>query len=134
MCMPNARILHLELNTTYIPLTRVGVLCWVMQKFASPNAKDTNMLVSFALGDASLVSFVLGDPKVPNANFFFEAEKYRLKSLLRVPFRTRDLILGRRCTPDKPMMLSGHPLSQLLLGGAAVSSHCYRLRVGSSST
>ena len=55
--MPNARILHLEPNATYIPLTRVGVLrC---EKFASPNTKD-NMLVSFALGDA----------KVPSANGF----------------------------------------------------------------
>ena len=36
----------------------------------SPNAKDTNMLVSFVLGDTNLVFFALGDAKVPNANGF----------------------------------------------------------------
>ena len=60
MYMPNARILRLEPKATYIPLTRVGVLYWVKRKFASPNVNDTNMLVSFALGDA----------KVPNTNDF----------------------------------------------------------------
>ena len=59
-------------------------------KLASPNTKDTNMLVflalgnakvlsfalgdakvlSFALGDAKVLSFALGDAKVPNANDF----------------------------------------------------------------
>ena len=29
MYMANAKILHLEPNTTFIPLTRVGVLRWV---------------------------------------------------------------------------------------------------------
>ena len=52
MYMANAKKLCLVPNTTYIPLTRVGVFIGL------PNAKDTNMLVSFALGDA----------KVPNAN------------------------------------------------------------------
>ena len=60
MYMANARILRLEPNATYIPLTRVGVLLGDAKKFASAYAKDTNMLVSFALGDA----------KVPNANGF----------------------------------------------------------------
>ena len=40
------------------------------EKFASPNAKDNNLLVYFALDDANLVSFALGDAKVPNANSF----------------------------------------------------------------
>ena len=53
MYMANARNLCLVPNATYIPLTRV-------ENFVSPNAKDTNMLVSFALGDA----------KVPNAYGF----------------------------------------------------------------
>ena len=39
-------------------------------KFASPNARDTNMLVFFALGNAKVLSFALGDAKVPNANGF----------------------------------------------------------------
>ena len=32
--------------------------------------KTKNMLVSFVLGDANLVSFAIGDVKVPNANGF----------------------------------------------------------------
>ena len=40
--MANAKKLRFEPNATYIPLTRVGVLRW---GFASPNGKDTNMLV-----------------------------------------------------------------------------------------
>ena len=55
MYMANAKIFRLGPIATYIPLTRVGVL-----RFASSNAKDTNMLVYFALGNA----------KVPNANGF----------------------------------------------------------------
>ena len=33
MYMPNARILRLGPNSTYIPLTCVGVLCWGKRKF-----------------------------------------------------------------------------------------------------
>ena len=44
MYMANAKILRLVPNATYIPLTRVGV--FALGEFASPNAKDTNMLVS----------------------------------------------------------------------------------------
>ena len=40
------------------------------KNLASPNAKDTNMLVFFALGNAKVLSFALGDAKVPNANDF----------------------------------------------------------------
>ena len=40
------------------------------KKLASPNAKDTNMLVFLALGNAKVLSFALGDAKVPNANDF----------------------------------------------------------------
>ena len=40
------------------------------KKLASPNAKDTNMLVFLALGNAKVLSFVLGEAKVPNANDF----------------------------------------------------------------
>ena len=36
----------------------------------SPNAKDTNMLVFFALGNTKVLSFALCDAKVPNANGF----------------------------------------------------------------
>ena len=35
------------------------------KKFASPNARDTNMLVFFALGNAKVLSFALADAKVP---------------------------------------------------------------------
>ena len=63
MYMPNSRIPRLEPNAIYIPLTRVGV---------AKNLRHLtqNMLVSFALGDANLVSFALCDAKVPNANGF----------------------------------------------------------------
>ena len=40
------------------------------KKLASPNAKDTNMLVFLALGNAKVLYFALGDAKVPNANDF----------------------------------------------------------------
>ena len=40
------------------------------KKLASPNATDTNMLVFLALGNAKVLSFALGDAKVPNANDF----------------------------------------------------------------
>ena len=36
------------------------------KKLASPNARDTNMLVFLALGDAKVLSFALGDAKVPD--------------------------------------------------------------------
>ena len=40
------------------------------KKLVSPNARDTNMLVFFALGNAKALSFALGDAKLPNANGF----------------------------------------------------------------
>ena len=40
------------------------------KKLASPNARDTNMLVFFPLGNAKVLSFALGDAKLPNANGF----------------------------------------------------------------
>ena len=40
------------------------------KKLASPNARDTNMLVFFALGNAKVLSFVLADAKVPKASSF----------------------------------------------------------------
>ena len=46
MYMANARNLRLGPNATYIPLTHVGGFALGdAKKFASPNAKDTNMLV-----------------------------------------------------------------------------------------
>ena len=43
---------------------------WPTKKFALPNARDTNMLVFLASGKAKVLSFALGDAKVPNANGF----------------------------------------------------------------
>ena len=42
------------------------------KKFASPNARDTNMFVFLALGNATVLSYALGDAKdstfaLPNA-------------------------------------------------------------------
>ena len=40
------------------------------EMYMAPNARDTNMLVFLALGDAKVLSFALGDAKVPNAGYF----------------------------------------------------------------
>ena len=40
------------------------------KKFASPNARDTNMLVFLVLGNAKVLSVALGDAKVSNASSF----------------------------------------------------------------
>ena len=74
MYMANAKVLRLVPNATYIPLTRVG-------GFASPNARDTNMLVFFALGNAKVLSFALGDAKVPNGNGFASQWNIGLKHI-----------------------------------------------------
>ena len=48
--MANARSLRLGPNATYIPLARcLGFCVRCRENFASPNARDTNMLVFFAL-------------------------------------------------------------------------------------
>ena len=85
MYMPNAKILLWGPNATYIPLEMGFALATQRdeiyqkkkrnvhgrpKKFASPNARDTNMLVFFALGNAIVLSFVLGEAKLPNANGF----------------------------------------------------------------
>ena len=63
----------------HISLTRVG------EKFASPNARDTNMLVFFALANAKVLSLALGDAKVPNANGF--ASQWNIGfSLGKIPY------------------------------------------------
>ena len=73
--MANAKKLRLGPNATYIPMTRVG-------GFASPNARDTNMLVFFALGNAKVLYFALGDTKVPmNVNVFASQWNIGLRSL-----------------------------------------------------
>ena len=38
------------------------------KKFASPNARDTNILVFFALGNAKVLSFALPNAKLPDAS------------------------------------------------------------------
>ena len=40
------------------------------KKFASHNARDTNMLVFFALGNTKVLSFALGNAKLPDASSF----------------------------------------------------------------
>ena len=78
--------LLIQLLTTfkaYIPLRRktirVGYWHWLGHTFGLPNAIDTNMLVSFVLGDANLSRHLTQNPQqqsveyrlgwVPNANF-----------------------------------------------------------------
>ena len=75
MYMPNASPNARRPNATYIPLTGVGGWRRVSrrvkhEKVASPNARDTNMLVFLKLGNTKVLSFALGDAKVPNANDF----------------------------------------------------------------
>ena len=70
MYMPNAKILRWGPNATYIPLEMGFALATQRKKFASPNARDTDMLVFFALGNAQLLSFVLGNAKLPDASSF----------------------------------------------------------------
>ena len=84
MYMPNAKTRRQAPNATYIPLEyRLRLLPNAKKstqkkrnvhgqrkKLASPNARDTNMLVFLALGDAEVLSFALGDAKVPNARYF----------------------------------------------------------------
>ena len=83
MYMPNAKTRRQAPNATYIPLEyRLCLLpnakkCTQKKrnvhgqrkKLASPNARDTNMLVFLALGDAKVLSFALGDAKVPDARY-----------------------------------------------------------------
>ena len=40
------------------------------KKLASPNAKDTNMLVFLASANAKVLLFALPDAKVPDARYF----------------------------------------------------------------
>ena len=84
MYMPNAKTRRQPPNATYIPLEyRLRLLPNAKKstqkkrnvhgqrkKLASPNARDTNMLVFHALGDAKVLSFALGDAKVPDARYF----------------------------------------------------------------
>ena len=79
MYMANAKILRWGPTATYIPLEMGFALgrksthkkkYGQRKKLASPNARDTNMLVFFALGNAKVLSFALGDAKLPNANGF----------------------------------------------------------------
>ena len=84
MYMPNAKTRRQAPNATYIPLEyRLRLLPNAKKstqkkrnvhgqrkKIASPNARDTNMLVFLALGDAKVLSFALGDAKVPDARYF----------------------------------------------------------------
>ena len=50
------------------------------KKFASPNARDTNMLVFLALGNAKVLYFASGDAKVANANVFASQWNIGLKT------------------------------------------------------
>ena len=84
MYMPNAKTRCQAPNANYIPLEyRLRLLPNAKKskkkkrnvhgqrkKLASPNARDTNMLVFLALGDAKVLSFALGDAKVPDARYF----------------------------------------------------------------
>ena len=77
---PNARhptppIFHWEWGSRWLPNAKKSThkirnVHGRRKKLASPNARDTNMLVFLALGDAKLLSFASGDAKVPDARYF----------------------------------------------------------------
>ena len=50
------------------------------KKFASPNERDTNMLVFFALGNTKVLSFALGNAKLPETSSFASQGNIGLKS------------------------------------------------------
>ena len=84
MYMSNAKTRRQAPNATYIPLEyRLRLLPNAkkstqkkrnvhgqLKKIASPNARDTIMLVFLVLGDAKVLSFALGDAKAPDAKYF----------------------------------------------------------------
>ena len=90
MYMPNAKNLRWGPNAAYIPLetgfsfrfhsrwvananeiyTKKRNVHGQRKKFASPNARDTNMLVFFALGNTKVLSFALRNAKLPDASSF----------------------------------------------------------------
>ena len=71
MYMANTRNLRLGPNATYIPLTWVGGFAFGDTK----NLRHSRQEIStcwyfFALGNTKVLSFALGDAKVPNVNGF----------------------------------------------------------------
>ena len=69
MYMPNAKPNARRPNATYIPLTGVGGWRRVKRNFlVSRRVKREKF--SYALGNAKVLFFALGDTKVPNANYF----------------------------------------------------------------
>ena len=72
--MANAKILCLEPNATYFPLTCVWVSRWVTQILGWASGVfaflDTNMLVSFALGEAKFWRRGHCPTPTPDARYF----------------------------------------------------------------
>ena len=72
---PPAPIFHWNWGSRWLPNTneiykKKRNVHGQRKKLSSPNARNTNMLVFFALGNAKVLSFALGDAKLPNANVF----------------------------------------------------------------
>ena len=73
---PNANVFALQWNIglyiAYIPLRRktirIGYWRWLGHTFALPNAKDTNMLVSFAFCDANFSRHPTQNPNASQWN------------------------------------------------------------------
>ena len=71
MYMVNARNLRLRPNATYIPLTRIGGFALGDAKnLRHPTQEIPTSWYFLALGNTKVLSFALGDAKVPNANRF----------------------------------------------------------------
>ena len=77
---PNARdptppIFHWELGLRLLPYAKKSThkkrnVHGRRKKLASPNARDTNMLVFLASANAKVLLFALPDAKVPDARYF----------------------------------------------------------------
>ena len=72
---PTPPIFHWKWDSRWLPnANEIYTQKWNVhgqrKKFASPNARDTNLLVIFALGNANVLSFALGNAKLPDASSF----------------------------------------------------------------
>ena len=71
MYMANTKVLRMVPNVTYIPLTCVGGFALGnVKNLRHPTQEISTCWYIFALDNAKVLSFALGDAKVPNKNGF----------------------------------------------------------------
>ena len=92
------------------------------EKFTSPNAKESNMLVFLALGNAKGLFFALGDAKVPSANDFAFWWNIGLRLAVASGICLRRHIMSRlraRAVSDPQHVTSAFMVINMLNGGSA---------------